>query len=330
MHRDRFFLIAALAAAGLAAAPLVAQTFNPKVVAAINDVMAQNAAAKKVLDQPLQLLDYNWQGGAPTSLQPAATHFCLLTGFSGKLAGLGERGKLYIDYGASGGPRYMLGGTTQQQFKVTATCVAKSQFVFPGKTPDAVFVQAADSAGCAAKAIGIKSAKGGSPFLSEFSGRFAGAGEAINVTTGFMGVNVMTIAACSGTVSGAALTLGDTDTPLLYRTRTGRTAKEDDATFFHSFGAPNQSGTWTDVFRNTNYVTQGDYAVVPATEAFCGLVGITGKFNGFGEKVGIVTQALYGHDQPWWVFNNNFSDGASSPFVGAAVRCIARDQRPSK
>ena len=125
----------AYAATASSAASAGAQTINPKAV--------QLFTSSQILAKPLEVSTYSWTAySPPTLLPPVATHICLLTGFSGKLAGEGELVRIYIDKGAAGGPRFMLGGKSGQgELRLTASCARRDQFVIPSTTAwaEAVF-----------------------------------------------------------------------------------------------------------------------------------------------------------------------------------------------
>lgn len=310
-------MIALLAAILAFATPAMAQ---PVIGGKVNNPAAD--AAEAVLAKPLVVENFAWSYGPATQLPRVSTHICLLSGFSGKLAGAGELGKLFIDTGAPGGPRYMLGGTSQQsQFKVMAHCASRSQFVWSGANPAQPKVSAlVQGSGCATQSRVIKDVSG-APFLAAFGGRFAGAGEMVAVLPSLFGAQGR-ISACSGTLTTGAIGYASAF-PMVYRTQSARTNKVNaDTSFFFAIGSNANDSLLHNVFGEFKWLQQGTPDIVPYNEAFCGLTGITGKFNGYGESVQLAKMGNF-----WWT-NLNFSQNANEPYVGAAARCLSRDQRP--
>ena len=306
-----------------------AQTINPGVFAIMNQ------AADKTLAAPLTLQNFTWTAYAPpTILPPVATHICVVTGITGKLAGGGELLRLYIDAGAQGGARYMLGGQSgQSQLRITATCAAKSQFVTPGigRTLNEEASDTLSRGGCASQNISVTPAiKPSAIYLGAIGGRFADAGESVNVTSGFLGMPVVKIAGCSGPVSAGVLAIGVAPTIApVYRTKSGRSHNAAQSTFVRLTWS-----NWEDttahalgtLFTDTQYVYEGDTFLVPANDALCGLTGVTGKFNGYGETISVSPESENG--QQWWKVQVGTGALANEPYLSASVRCYARDQRP--
>lgn len=283
-------------------------------------------AAKKILATPLQVETFSWSYGTPTPLPPVASHICLLSGFTGKLAGGGELGKLFIDTGAPGGPRYMLGGTTGQgQFKVMAHCASRAQFVWSGTSlPQPRISQLVQASGCAPQSKLITDVSGAS-FLAAFGGRFAGEGEMIAINPSFVGA-VSKIHACSGVLTGGAIGYA-ASTPLVYRNLSARTIKAGEATFYYGRGSNKKDSIAFLLLSDLKFNYKGVPDVVPYDEAFCGLTAINGKFNGYGEKLEVQASPSPGK-QKYWRIIATYSSDADLPYVGGAVRCLSRDQRP--
>lgn len=307
--------IAMLAMGAALAGPVLAETPSPGTKI-INYV---TGAAEKTLATPLTAQKFSWTNGPPTTLPATSTHICLLSGFAGKLAGAGELGKLYIDFGAPGGPRYMLGGTTGQgQFRVMAHCASRNQFVWGSdRNVQPKITSLVQASGCMETGKLMKDATG-APFLAAFGGRFAGRGEKVAVQRASTGIQGR-INACSGTITMGGIGYDD-GKPILYRNPTSRSVTPTT----YAFGVGNNyKDTFAfSLFGDKQNFQDGKPAVVPFDEAFCGLTGLTGKFNGYGERVQIEQMGKY-----WWI-STTFGAGANEPYVGAAVRCLSRDQRP--
>jgi hypothetical protein len=314
--------IAILAISATLATQTIAQTSVPGMQ--VKNPAAE--AAQKILTKPLQVENYSWTYGSPTQLPPVATHICMLSGFTGKLAGGGELGKLFIDTAAPGGPRYMLSGTTGQgQFKVMAHCALRAQFVWSGtSTPQPKISPLVQASGCAPQSKFIKEVSGAS-FLAAFGGRFAGEGEMIAVNPSLFGA-VAKIHACSGVLTAGAIGY-EASTPLVYRNLSARTSKAGESTFYFGRGSNNKDTIAFLMLSEIKSIYKGVPEVVPYDEAFCGLTAINGKFNGYGEKLEIQASPYPDKQKYWWILASYSSD-ANLPYVGGAVRCLSRDQRP--
>jgi hypothetical protein len=283
-----------------------------------------------VLKQPLGAKEYKWAVGQPPQLlDPVQTHICLLTGVSGNFAGAGERVAVGVDNGAAGGPRWILSGTSgQAQLRATATCVEKMKFV-PGvlsfdkmiakKLPHHMNGACADHV-AADGTGGMRYAH----FISEMAGKWRGGGErlaAISLPQGG-GVGAILVNGCSGFVDGA-LTAVATDgiNAAKYWTPSGRTATKANATY--ALMDATDAKKWSDYIPGGGdkfMVVVPGQKLAPVDQAVCGIVSISGKFQGFGEYVDIVPEGGF------WTFKI----GNAAPyggFINAAVRCLARDQR---
>ncbi|MDG2533849.1 hypothetical protein P6144_09350 [Sphingomonas sp. HITSZ_GF] len=298
----------------------------------VNTAQAQIAAsqAEQILAKPLQITEFSWSAGDPAAIgPPVSTHFCVLTRFSGKLAGEGEFINLYIDQAAAGGPRYMLGGRSgQAQLRLTAGCAARNQFVLEeGKIPWIEKISAVKSdSGCGAKSQTAGLFSGLAPFLAGLGGRFAGEGENVMATVGPNNAPLASIQACSGKVSASVLGIGRLFAAPLYRTKTGRTKNPAAAVFVAWVKTTYTGSAWQNLTGDAKYMGTGPQYLVPADDALCGIAGIGGKFNGYGEKVELTQEAVNG--QRVWRALANRGPQASEPYVGFTVRCLARDQRP--
>ena len=314
--RSTFLTLAlASAASACAAGSAGAQTINPKTLQLFN--------ASQILAKPLEVTTFSWTvHNAPILLPPVATHICLLTGFSGKLAGDGELVRLYIDKSASGGPHFMLGGKSGQgELKLTASCARRDQFVVPSTTQwgETVFdIQSAS--GCGNKAIQTGAGTSQAQFLAALGGRFAGDGENV-----MAGKGMINIAACSGTVSAGALAIGQLFGTPIYRTPDGRTGDAAKATFVSSFKSNWKDNAWFTLTGSMHISSTGTIFMSPVNDALCGIVGISGKYNGYGEVLSVEREGKNG--EGWWVARVGAGYGANEPSVAVSMRCLSRDQR---
>lgn len=292
---------------------------------------ALDAAFASALQQPLQPLLFDWRGGQPPLVLPSlATHMCMLTGISGKLAGGGEKISLQIDRGASGGPRWVLIGHAQQPLVATVACAARAKFVpmmqHPERAHERVYPERVFS-GCppSLQLLANTPTPQHALFLSTIGGRFAGGGEAL-VATSQNGQGRLHGEACSGYVVGAVTSFGSSDVPAVkFRTVTSRTTNVTQATFVASETVP-QAG-WVDSLIGADQTARvwGEPVwLSPVDDALCGLVSIRGKFDGFGERAGISIQTR-DDGRPWWRLQ--VESAAQGSVIAASARCIARDQR---
>ncbi len=282
------------------------------------------SAAEQMLSSPFGLQVFQWKNPSPPVLLPrAATHVCTLTSVSGKLVGFSERVALYVDGGASGGPRWVLNATSKQsELSATATCVEKARFVSPSPIVAASYgAHAADS--CAPRTTGMPVGDNNRAFfIAGIAGKFMGGGESVTVTRGPGGRGFIRVTACSGGVDGTLLSIGS-GAPAKFRTMSGISTNAGLATV--SVGASVGESSLFDGGGPIGGYNDGDAQwLVPADEALCGLVMIKGKLQGYGENARVYIQK--GEDgRNWWRLSvYSQAQGAS---IGAAARCIARDQR---
>lgn len=289
------------------------------------------------LNKPLVTTTYHWQVGMnPVQLPPAATHICLLTKLAGNFAGAGERIALYIDSGAAGGPRWTLNGTSgQSELMGEATCAAKVQFVPAVNKPSELVAIAYDhhvNGGCGNHIVQMPDpADTHAFFISGVGGKFRGGGESI--TAFRQGKNgAIKVNGCSGYVDGTLLSIGDTSVAkAMFRTGSARVPAGSRNTnfgasmsgpksesFLHVLGDMFTFQTGADLSVDT--VTPGNTVMVPQNEALCGIVGIVGKLQGYGEEITILKSGGY-----WKLHVNEQGEDAS---LAAVSRCFARDQRP--
>lgn len=271
---------------------------------------------------PLKPTTYSWStGSAPVYMEPVKTHICLLTGLAGDFAGAAERVALQIDSGASGGARWLLTGTGAQTVNVTATCVQKTGFtsgMLGLENTDQIQSNVVVHSGCN-EALSKNSFA--SPvfaaFLREIAGRFRGGGETAQISADGTG---MRLTGCSGYVSGAALGIrlnSPTGTKFI------RNGIRSSSAAYAAMGVSAHGGIeggWG--FPDLKPIA-GMQPLVPVSEGFCGLVIVSGKFQGLGEAVEIGRQPYKGVD--YWVLKARSLANDSKVF--AAASCLARDQR---
>lgn len=291
----------------------------------------------QALAKPLVTTVYHWQVGAnPVKGPPASTHICLLTKVAGDFAGAGERVALYIDGGAVGGPRWILNGTSgQPELMAEATCAAKAQFAPAVGNPSQLVGISYDhheNGNCADHIVQMPDmADKHAFFISGIAGKFRGGGE--SVTAFRQGVKgAIKVNGCSGYVDGTLLSIGDATVPkVMFRTPSARVpAGSKNINFGASLSGPKSTSflkTLGDMFSfkigedlSVDETTPGTTVMVPQDEALCGIVGIVGKLQGYGEEVSVLKQGGY-----WKLHVNEQGEDAS---IAAVSRCFARDQRP--
>jgi hypothetical protein len=166
-------------------------------------------------------------------------------------------------------------------------------------------------------------------FVREMAGKFRGGGEAVDMGVHGNGTIGMRVSACSGWAGGAigGVTFGNplSKTPasegfggtFKYYGKNGPTAQHALSTWLKTDKGP----IGTSIFGGGDKFTSAteDNKLIPAEKALCGMVMISGKFQGFGEHVRVNIRDGY------WQFDVQ-SLAEDSPVFGA-VRCIARDQR---
>lgn len=286
-----------------------------------NDPNTTKQIYDAVLKVPLKPEFHEWLVGQPTKLlNPVATHICLLTGVGGNFAGGGERVVVGIDKGAAGGERWYISGSSgQAELRATATCVRKDLFApyVPGMTPSygiGSYKLPNHMNGACASHIASDGWRFNNyaHFISEVAGKWRGGGEKLGVVQTAQGLGAIQVNGCSGFVDGALTAIGSNSFTAKYWTASGRTNTVAAATFSFT----NISGG--------GFTTAGDDLVLaPVDEAICGIVGIAGKFQGYGEAVEIVVRAVNG--KLHWVLQTK--NQAAQGHVHGAARCFARDQR---
>ena len=282
----------------------------------------------KMLATPFAASTYEWRvGKGPVAGPPASTHICLLTRVSGNLAGAGERIALYVDNGATGGPRWMLNGTSgQAELLAGMTCVPRSRMV-PAGPVGAVSYGHHSTNKCAPHVVPMPDGLiGRAYFVSGLSGRWRGAGESVAVDHGLMTAKIK-VTACSGNVDGTLLSVGvRPGKPVLFRTPSDRSAKLGPSTFVLGMAGDDRT-PWWDVSGPPFYYGAKDansVAMAPVDEAICGIVALSGKFQGYGENAEI---GAFKNDDGriWW--RASLSNQAELYSLRMGVRCVARDQR---
>lgn len=311
--------------------PKPAPTPTPTPAPAKSAFGSADEVYKWMLTQPLQPSAFMWQAGAPPTLLPKVeTHICLLTEVSGKFNGGGEKVQLAIDSGAAGGARYVLRGESGSgATRAVAACAQRQKFVPIADKPGtgvAIEQPLRVFSACQSEAQVFKGTypyRGA--FLSTVSGNLRGGGEALTADAAGGNNLLQRGIGCSGFVAGAVTIHGDTFWPnLRYRTQTSRTTSVKTATFVNSLTQPSSSAL-ADFFGGAQFTSSGTPMwLVPVDEALCGLTMISGKFDGYGEAAQIA--AVKNSDgRMWWQLTvGNQTNGG---YVGAAARCIARDQR---
>lgn len=296
-------------------------------------LMDADKMVTEALKYPLKTTTFTWASGgmASVSMEPVATHICLLTEVSGNFAGGGERVALDIDKKAPGGPRWVIKGVSSQPaLRASATCARKDQFT-PGmysanNVRVATLPLFLDTTCGPTKHNAFKS-QDTAGFVREMVGKFRGGGEGLLIAPATMGNTGLHIAACSGYVGGSPLLIAFGGTgpdgkkgfggTFKYYGRYGATTQMADATWsFVTFKLPNG------LFGSSGetFITEGaDQPLIPADKALCGIVGVSGKLQGYGERV-----RVYQSGGSWRADIKTSGPGSQ---VAGAIRCIARDQR---
>jgi|GEM_PF-3608920 len=300
-------------------------TIKPKIIA-----MPMVDVGSQTLSQPLKTTTYVWaKGNAPLRLPLAETHICVVTRITGKFAGYGERVALKIDTGATGGARWLLEGASgQPDMLIEATCAEKQQFVAERVmriNMDAKVSGPVNSSLCEARMSALKDGPNRAYFLSGIAGKFQGDGEGVSLASPDNN-GLMTTQACSGAVEGWAVSFAIAGKVPKYRMKDKLTTDwkiatyalastlEDKSSFLdflgggEAFTAPNEQQAF----------------LAPVDEALCGLTGLKGKLQGYGEDAAI--RQVTGTDgRKWWMLYVNTS--AKGQTLSIAARCLARDQR---
>ena len=280
---------------------------------------------EQILRRPMVFTTYKWthtwKGDEPVKGPLTSTHICLLTQLTGKFQGAGERIAVYIDAGATGGARWVISGSSgQNELAGEMTCVARDQFVFgPGLFSTFLAKSYANhsTGSCSPHIVSMGLPdKSNAFFISGVSGKFEGGGESVSVVSQG-GQGAIRVTGCSGSADGTLSSVGNLNgKPLLYRTPSGRAplgsagvdfVLDDAGPESHWFGGEDLK------------VGSPTMALVPVDEAFCGLVQVRGKFQGFGEAVGVGRGKGY-----WGLYVSELGDDAA---LHGTARCIARDQR---
>ena len=280
---------------------------------------------EQILRRPMVFTTYKWthsaQGDAPVKGPLTATHICVLTQLTGKFQGAGERIAVYIDAGATGGPRWVISGSSGQgELAGDMTCAARDQFVFgPGLFSTFLAKSYANhsTGSCAPHIVSMGLPdKNNAFFISGISGKFEGGGESVSVISQG-GQGAIRVTGCSGSADGTLSSIGNLNgKPLLYRTPSGRAP----------LGSPGVNFVLDDAGPESHWFSGADLkvggrgtALVPVNEALCGLVEVRGKFQGFGEAVGV------GLGKGFWGLY--VAENGEDAVLHGTARCIARDQR---
>jgi hypothetical protein len=292
-----------------------------------------NKMLNVALNMPLNPTTFSWAMGiGDVMMEPTKTHICLVTEITGNFAGA-EHVYMRIKKDAPGGPRYIIGGSGgQKELKISATCARNDRFtpgMFSDKNVGYVELPLGIDTGCGPVQYAGMAQDNAGLFVREMAGKFRGGGEAVDMGVHANGTIGMRVSACSGWAGGAigGVTFGNplSKTPasegfggtIKYYGKNGPTAQHALSTWLKTDKGP----IGTSIFGGGDkFTTAGeDNKLIPANKALCGIVMISGKFQGFGEHVRVYIRDGY------WQFDVQ-SLAEDSPVFGA-VRCIARDQR---
>ena len=282
----------------------------------------------KMLATPFAVSTYEWKvGKGPVAGPPASTHICLLTRVSGNLAGGGERISLWVDKGATGGARWMLNGTSgQAELLAGMTCVPRNRMVPAGPINAASYGNHMTGS-CAPHVVPMPDATiGRAFFISGLSGRWRGAGEGVAVEAGLFNTKIR-VTGCSGSVDGTLMSVGVRPGKMvLYRTPSDRSPKINASTFVLGKSGDDRRPWWDASGDPFYYGSKNNQSVAmaPVDEAICGIVALSGKFQGYGENAEV---GAFKNDDGriWW--RASISNQAELYSLRMGVRCIARDQR---
>ncbi len=307
-------------------APTPTPTPAKKTDGMVGTIGTQDQMFAAVLKLPLAPSVYTWKvGDAPPLMPTIKTHICVLSGVSGNFNSGEDRVTLEIDYGATGGARWRLSGTSSTpELRGAAICVSKAKFIPAALTGDQMVATPTPhhmNGACAPHIpiVGQNYLKR-AYFISQMAGKWRGAGELLAVTMN-AGKPAIRVDGCSGFVDGALTAYEDTTVSMVkYRANTERTTNTGKATFVLGQANPGGNLFAGDPF----FVTGSDRWLVPMDEAVCGFVSITGKFQGYGESADIVG-AKNPDGRLWWKLQ--LGNQALGGVVNAAIRCYARDQR---
>lgn len=280
----------------------------------------QDAALVAGLKMPLDARVYHWMAGqSEPVLPPSASFICVLTGVSGNFAGGGEHVILGIEADTKEARWVVTGTSGQKELSVAVTCVSKNRFT-PGML-DPASIKQGPGPYHLATTCNVDRVKTGYPsattalFIRELAGAWRGGGEQVRI------VNAdMMLGGCSGGVGASAGAIGFPG-PVQYLSVSGRTPIAAKATLSMSVTDPNNGGGASALFS----VSSDGRALVPYDRALCGLVGLAGKFQGYGERVSLEPRTVNGIKM-WWL---ELKSSAKPSYLSTMVRCIARDQRAS-
>lgn len=290
-----------------------------------------NQMLNVALNMPLNPTTYSWAMGiGDVLMEPTKTHICLVTEIAGNFAGA-EHVYMRIKKDAPGGPRYILGGSGgQKELKVSATCARNDRFT-PGMFSDTnvgyVELPLGIDTGCGPVQYAGMGQDNAGLFVREMAGKFRGGGEAVDMGVHGNGTTGMRVSACSGWAGGAigGVTFGNplSKTPasegfggtFKYYGRNGRTAQHAPATWQLTDSRGESSFFGGDAFKTA----APQQPLIAVDGGLCGIVMVSGKFQGFGEVVRIIAQ------NGNWVAS--VQTLASGGVINGAFRCIARDQR---
>lgn len=287
-----------------------------------------NEMIDAALKQPLNPQRWDWVlGNQNKAVSPSGPNICLLTSVGGKFAGAGEHIVLDVDPNTAGGPRWTIGGTSgQNELRAAVTCARKDKFTPGFMDNQSIGYQSVTPhlhASCNAFAFGAGlSGQGNALFIREIAGKWSGGGEAVVASqNSAAGATVMN--ACSGNVVGglAAIKFNGSG-PVKWYSRGGRTTNVNAATFRSIMKWENSSEFWGS-WGPADLTMGGDYRLIPVDKGLCGIVGIRGPFNGYGETIDILPKVIDGVNM--WTLN--ISNAKQNSLLDVAVRCIARDQR---
>lgn len=291
-------------------------------------IKAGPSAEDKMLAAPFAITTYEWRvGKGPVAGPSASTHMCLLTRVSGNLAGPSERIALWVDNGAAGGPRWMLNGTSKQaELLGEITCAPRSRMVPTGPV-NAVGYTNHMTGSCAPHTVTMPDPTlGRAFFVSGLSGRWRGSGESVAVESKTAKTSIK-VTGCSGNADGTLMSVGiRPGKPVLYRTPSDRSPKINASTFVLGMSGDNRT-PWYDVGGEPFWYGAKNAESVfmaPVDEAICGIVALSGKFQGYGENAEI---GAFKNDDGriWW--RASIGNQADLYAIRMGVRCIARDQR---
>lgn len=285
---------------------------------------------KKILAKPIDLKRFTWAaGGMPVRMVPVEGNICVLTKFSGKMEGYGERVGIRIDKGTDNTPMWTLDGATGQgALRVEVTCVGLVHFApgWPRNIQSKLHPLIAHNS-CTPKNFGA-SPIGAAYFITSIAGKFSGGGERIEV----MGSGA-SISACSGAVQAGLISYMSPGQQAVFRSKDGLTTSLSQATFVTDVINAKTEDKWWHHIPGAGgkpfslNLPPRTIPLAPLNEAICGLTRIQGDFNGYGEEVAIGTTR--GSDGTmWWTLTA--ATQANGGHATAAARCFARDQRDPK